>query len=156
MTLELGPGSIFSMVRMKDTDRTIGRLASACGVSTDTVRFYEREGLLPRARRTASRYRVYGADDEERLHFIRRAQGIGLTLDDIRGLLRQHDARSPGECKRVATLLRERITGLDQKVTELKAFRKLLQENLDRCEAAHSDECPVVVDLSSSRTKGRP
>ena len=141
------------MVRMKDTDRTIGSLASACGVTPDTVRFYEREGLLPRARRTASRYRVYGADDEARLKFIRRAQSIGLTLDDIRGLLRHHDARTPGECRRVATLLRERIAGLDRKVAELKAFRKLLQENLERCEAAHSDECPVVIDLSGSKER---
>lgn len=148
LTLELGPGFIFAMARMKDRDRTIGALASACGVSRDTVRFYEREGLLPRARRTASRYRVYTKDDEARLVFIRRAQGIGLTLEDIRGLLRQHDARTPDECRRVAVLLRERIEGLDRKLAELKAFRKLLAVNLARCEAAHSEECPVVVDLS--------
>ncbi len=142
------------MGRMKDRDRTIGTLATACGVSRDTVRFYEREGLLPKARRTASRYRVYGEDDEARLYFIRRAQAIGLTLDDIRGLLRQHEARTPNECRRVASLLRERIGDLDRKLAELKAFRKLLAENLARCEAAHSEECPVVVDLSRSRARG--
>jgi len=139
------------MRRMKDSDRTIGTLAASCGVSRDTVRFYEREGLLPRPRRTAARYRVYNDNDEARLHFIRRAQAIGLTLEDIRGLLRQHDARTPDECRRVAALLRERIEGLDRKLAELTAFRQLLAENLARCEAPHSEECPVVVDLSRSR-----
>jgi len=138
---------------MKGRERTIGAFANACGVSRDTVRFYERAGLLPRARRTVSRYRVYGDEDEARLHFIRRAQAIGLTLDDIRGLLRQHEARTPDECRRVAALLRERIEGLDMKLAELRAFRKVLAENLARCEAGHSEECPVVVDLSSSRAK---
>jgi DNA-binding transcriptional MerR regulator len=141
---------------MEDGDRTIGVLARTCGVSPDTVRFYEREGLLPKPRRTVSRYRVYTEADEARLQFIRRAQAIGLTLDDIRGLLRQHDARTPDECRRVAALLGERIEGLDRKLAELKAFRKLLAENLARCEAAHSEQCPVVVDLSRSRAKGAP
>ena len=62
----------------------IGELSERCGVSPDTVRFYEREGLLPRPRRTASRYRVCDEEDEGRLRFIRRAQALGLTLDDIR------------------------------------------------------------------------
>lgn len=117
------------------------------------MRFYEREGLLPKARRTASGYRVYGDHDEARLSFIRRAQAIRLTLDDIRGLLRQHEARTPNECRRVAALLRERIGDVDRKLAELKAFRKLLAENLARCEAARSEECPVVVDLSTSQAK---
>jgi len=141
------------MRRMKGGDRTIGALATACGVSRDTIRFYEREGLLPKARRTASRYRVFGEDDVARLHFIRRSQAIGLTLDDIRGLLRQHELQTPDECRRVAALLRERIAGLDEKLAELKAFRKLLAEYLARCEAAHSEDCPVVVDLSRPRAK---
>jgi DNA-binding transcriptional MerR regulator len=153
LTLELAPRSIFGMRRMEHRDRTIGVLARTCGVSPDTVRFYEREGLLPKARRTSSRYRIYAEADETRLQFIRRAQAIGLTLDDIRGLLRQHHARTPDECRRVAALLRERIEGLDRKLAELKAFRKVLAENLARCEAAHSEPCPVVVDLSRSHPR---
>lgn len=127
---------------------TIGRLAAACGVSRDTIRFYEREGLLPRPRRTASRYRAYAGEDEARLRFIRQAQAIGLTLEDIQELLRHHEARTPNECRRVAALLRERIEALDRKLGELRAFRRLLAENLARCEAAPSDSCPVVLDLA--------
>lgn len=62
----------------------IGELATRCGVSNDTVRFYEREGLLPRPRRSPSSYRVFGEDDEQRLRFIRQAQANGLTLADVR------------------------------------------------------------------------
>jgi DNA-binding transcriptional MerR regulator len=94
---------------MGDGELKIGQLAGRCGVSTDTIRFYERKGLLPRPRRTPSQYRVYGREDEARLLFIRQAQAIGLTLDGIRELLRQERLRTPGECRRVAALLRERI-----------------------------------------------
>ena len=102
---------------------TIGGLAERCGVTRDTVRFYEREGLLPRPRGTASQYRVYGAADESRLCFIRQAQRLGLTLDDIRELLRQHELRTPDECRRLAS-------------------------NLDRCQRARANTCPVVLDLA--------
>lgn len=133
----------------------IGALAASCGLSRDTIRFYEREGLLPRPRRTASHYRVYGEEDEARLRFIREAQAIGLTLDDIRELLRQREARTPDECRRVATLLRERIEALDRKLGELKAFRRVLAENLAHCESAPTDACPVVLDLSRTGAKSK-
>lgn len=146
---------MFGMGRMRNGSLTIGALARLCGVSRDTVRFYERKGLLPRPRRTPSRYRVYGQEDEARLRFIRHAQAIGLTLDDIRELLRHHEARTPDECRRVAALLRQRIEALDRKLAELRAFRRLLAENLSRCEKAGSGACPVVLDLSrtGARTK---
>lgn len=136
---------------------TIGELANACGVSRDTLRFYERKGLLPRPRRTPSRYRVYAEEDEQRLFLIRQAQAIGLTLDDIRELFRHQQLRSPGECRRVAGLLRERIAVIDRKLAELKVFRHQLAESLERCEKADSEACPVVLDLSvaGARRKGR-
>jgi MerR family copper efflux transcriptional regulator len=134
---------------------TIGRLADRCGVSRDAIRFYEREGLLPRPRRTASRYRVYGDEDERRLRFVRQAQGIGLTLDDIRELLRHEQLRTPDECRRVAARLRERIEVIDGKLAELKAFRRRLADNLDRCEHAEGQACPVVLDLSAAASRPR-
>src|SRR4051812_19504643 len=97
------------MERMDDATLKIGELATRCGVSPDTIRFYEREKLLPSPRRTASRYRVYGRDDQERVRFIRQAQTIGLTLHDIRELVRQQRLHTPHECRQVAELLRERI-----------------------------------------------
>jgi DNA-binding transcriptional MerR regulator len=136
------------MGRMRDGILMIGELAARCGVSPDTIRFYERERLLPRARRTASRYRVYGAEDEGRVRFIRQAQALGLTLDSIRELVRERQLHTPGECRHVAQLLRERIAVLDQKIAELRSFRRRLADNLGRCESADSASCPVILDLS--------
>jgi DNA-binding transcriptional MerR regulator len=133
----------------------IGELAARCGVSRDTIRFYEREGLLPRPHRTPALYRVYGEEDEGRLLFIRRAQTLGLTLDDTRELVRHGQLRAPGECRRVATLLKERIETIDRKVAELRAFRRQLAENLERCEKADDAACPVVLSLSPAKARQR-
>lgn len=133
----------------------IGELSQRCGVSPDTVRFYEREGLLPRARRSSSRYRVYGQEDEGRLRFIRRAQSLGLTLEDIRELLSLGEARTPKECGRVAERLRVRVAAVDEKLAQLRAFRRELVRNLEKCERAHTGSCPVVLDLASDGPKDK-
>lgn len=136
---------------MKD-GLTIGELAGRCGVSRDTVRFYERERLMPRPRRTAAGYRVYDAVDEQRLLFIRRAQSVGLTLEDIAELIRLHDEHSPAECRTVGERLAQRIAVLEAKIAELQAFRTQLRESLRRCETTQTPSCPVVVDLIGGRT----
>ena len=86
---------------------------------------------------------------------MRQAQGIGLTLDDIWELLRHEQLRSPDECRRVAARLRERISAIDQKLAELKVFRRRLAENLERCEKANGHACPVVLDLSAAASRAR-
>jgi DNA-binding transcriptional MerR regulator len=133
----------------------IGELAERSGVSRDTIRFYEREGLLPRPQRTATRYRIYADDDIGRVLFVRQAQAIGLTLDDIRELIRLETLRTPGECRRVAGLLRERIEAIDRKLADLKAFRRRLAESLERCDRADGEACPVVLDLSPRKPRAR-
>jgi len=140
------------MGRMSEGLR-IGELAERCGVSRDTVRFYERERLLPPARRTASGYRLYGEGDAGRVRFIRRAQAMGLTLEDIRELLRLQTLRTPEQCRRVGARLRARIAAVDQKLAQLRAFREELMRNLIRCERAASESrgCPVVLDLAGNR-----
>src|SRR5712691_9785463 len=148
LTLEPGPRFILTMGRMSEGLR-IGELSERCGVSADTVRFYEREGLLPRQRRSPSRYRVYDREDEGRLRFIRRAQALGLTLDDIRELLSLAQARTPAECRRVAETLRARVAAVDEKLAQLRAFRRELVRNLEKCEQPHGNGCPVVLDLTT-------
>lgn len=128
----------------------IGELARACDVSRDTLRFYEREKLLPAPRRSASGYRLYREEDAARVRFVRRAQAIGLTLDDVRELLRIRHARTPEECRRVAARLRARIGVIDQKISQLRDFREELASNLARCESAHNRGCPVVLDLAGN------
>lgn len=138
-------------MRMLDAALTIGGLAERCGVSRDTLRFYERERLLAPPRRSASGYRLYGRADAARVRFIRRAQATGLTLDDIRELLRVQQLRTPETCRRVAARLRKRIEALDGKIAELEAFRGELAQALAQCEAS-TDACPVV--LSFARDDG--
>ena len=133
---------------MNDGTIIIGELAARCGVSPDTIRFYEREKLLPQPRRTASRYRVYGEEDADRVRFIRQAQAIGLGLENIRDLVRERQLHTPGECRHVAQLLRERIDVLDRKIAELRSFRRRLADNLARCESVDSAACPVILDLA--------
>lgn len=140
------------MGRMRDTF-TIGELASRCGVSRDTVRFYERERLLPAPRRSASGYRLYEDGDAVRVRFVKRAQAIGLTLDDIRELLSLRQAHTTGECRRVAARLKARVATVDEKIARLRTFRRELVRNLQKCERADSGSCPVVLDLAVDRPK---
>jgi DNA-binding transcriptional MerR regulator len=140
------------MKPMDDAMR-IGELARACEVSRDTLRFYERERLLPRPRRTASGYRLYGAEDASRVLFVRRAQAMGLALDDIRDLLELRSLKTPDQCRRVASRLRTRVAAVEKKIADLQAFRAELLKGLKRCEDAieRRECCPVVVDLGSAR-----
>lgn len=133
----------------------IGALAQACDVSRDTLRFYERERLLPRARRSPSGYRLYSEDDAARVRFVRRAQAMGLTLEDVRELLRVRELKTPEQCGRVAARLRARIEAVDEKLAALTVFRNELANNLKNCERAASEarRCPVVLDLASNAAK---
>jgi DNA-binding transcriptional MerR regulator len=136
------------MTKKMNASFQIGELARRCGVTPDTIRYYERRGLLPRPRRAPSRYRMYGPEDAARMRFIRDAQAIGLTLEDIGELMRQRRLHNPGECRRVAALLRQRIGVIERRLAELRAFRRRLLDSLDRCEAAGNDSCPVMLDLA--------
>ncbi len=121
----------------------IGQLAKAAEVPTTTVRYYERAGLLAAPERSASGYRVYDERSVERLRFIRAAQGVGFSLNDIRELLAL-DSKS--SCKSVQRLLEHRIGELDRKLAEMKFVRTTLGKALNRCRKSRRG-CPVLVDL---------
>jgi len=142
---------MLTMRQMKD-GLTIGELAERSQVSRDTLRFYERKRLLPAPRRTAGGYRLYGEGEAARVRFIRRAQSMGLTLEDIQDLLRAQTLKTAEQCRQVASRLRARIEAVDTKITELRAFRGELVRNLRHCEKAGAEPacCPVVLDLSSN------
>jgi MerR family transcriptional regulator, Zn(II)-responsive regulator of zntA len=137
-------------------EMTIGELADACAVSRDTLRFYERERLLSPPKRSRSGYRLYQRDDTARVRFVRRAQAMGLTLDDIRELLQVRSLKTPEQCRRVAARLRARVGDVDRRIAELRAFRKELSASLHPCERAIARQecCPVVVDLGSNGAEG--
>ena len=115
---------------MKET-AFIGRVAKAAAVSVQAVRFYERLGLLPAAQRTASGYRVYGPESVDRLQFVKQAQELGFSLDEIREILRlRYEGRSP--CKCVSTLLNEKLEKIEREIKQLVRFRRDLRKTLER------------------------
>lgn len=100
----------------------VSRFAERAGVTTDTVRYYERIGLLPAAARDTNGYRRYRIEDVERLRFIRQAQQFGLSLDDIRQLLAvRDDGLCP--CGHATDLLAERLRELDEQISSLQDLR---------------------------------
>jgi DNA-binding transcriptional MerR regulator len=133
---------------------TIGQAAEAAGVAATTLRYYEREGLLRPSSRSHARYRLYDADAVERLRFIRAAQAVGFTLDDIR-LLLDLDSNDPKVCRsEVQRLLERRLAEVKQKTKDLKRVQAVLGRSLDRCRGSQG-ACPVLKDLSpAKRTAG--
>ena len=114
---------------------TIGELATCTGVTPETIRYYEREGVIPRAeRRGAGQYRRYGAGDAERLRFVRRARDLGFSLDEVRELLDLATGERGGSCAEVNHLARAHLAQVDAKLAQLAALRAELNGLVQRCE----------------------
>lgn len=140
---------------MKSTALQIGELAARAGVSIDTVRYYERRKLLPAAPRTEGGFRLFASETVERVRFIKQAQEIGLSLDEISELLSSGGVQ---ECERVRDLLRLKLTELDERMQKLRDFRRTLSRHLAACEQelgerGKSARCPVLVNLSAPARK---
>lgn len=123
----------------------IGEAANTVGVASSVLRYYEREGLLTPKVRTAVGYRLYDAESVRRLEFIRTAQAVGFTLDDIRRLLDLEQSIDP-PCREVQQLLEQRLADIGRKMNDLKRFKNALGRALDRCRRC-TDECAVLKDL---------
>lgn len=124
----------------------IGELAAAAGVSSDTLRFYERDGLLKPAQRTASGYRLYDRSAVEHVAFIRKAQALGLTLREVREILRVA-AEGTRPCAHVRTTLKVRLKDVEARMAELVSLRETLARALQRSRAlpvATSCVCEII------------
>jgi len=122
---------------------TIGKLANAADVGIDTVRFYERAGLLNKPRRTASGYRLYAASDVARLRFIRRAKALGFSLEEIAELLRLNDGG--GRRGAVRALAGRRLAEIEQKLAELSRMRDTLRHLISQCSGEGPlAGCPII------------
>jgi MerR family mercuric resistance operon transcriptional regulator len=119
---------------------TIGKLAAAGGVGVETIRFYQRKGLLAQPPRESG-IRRYGSDDLRRLRFIKQAQTAGFTLQEIKELL-MLDATE--DRSRARTLAASRIEGLDAKIAELKAARNALKRLATQCAEGSNGLCPIL------------
>jgi DNA-binding transcriptional MerR regulator len=117
-----------------DAGMTIGRLAEAAGVSIDTVRFYERKGVLPEPPRTAAGYRVYGESDHWRLGFVLRAKQLGFTLREIVELLDRVDVGDGDAADAVRVAAAEKLLALAQQRRELEHTTARLEALVGLCE----------------------
>jgi DNA-binding transcriptional MerR regulator len=124
----------------------IGELAERQGVTTKAIRFYESIGLLPDPERTPSGYRAYGEVDAERLAFIKTAQRLGLSLDEIKEIIAFRD-RGEQPCGYVADVLRRQVSDLDRRIREMRALRDELEHLEARAsggEGPASTYCAVI------------
>ncbi|BBN87643.1 Cd(II)/Pb(II)-responsive transcriptional regulator [Azospira sp. I13] len=128
----------------------IGELARLARSNVDTIRYYEREGLLPEPGRSEGNYRIYGSMHLERLTFIRHCRGLDMTLDEIRTLL--HFKESPEEnCGEVNRLLDEHIGHVVRRIGELQVLEKQLLELRSRCpDDRRPSTCGILEGLSQS------
>ncbi len=125
----------------------IGELATATGVDVETVRYYEREGLLTSPARQANSYRVYGQAHLERLSFIRHCRALDIPLADIRRLLGFLDA--PGnDCVDIDQLIETQLTRVHVRLQSMQALEQQLSELRKRCNARHvTTECGILHEL---------
>jgi MerR family transcriptional regulator, mercuric resistance operon regulatory protein len=121
-------------------DLTIGKLAAAANVGVETVRFYQRRGLLSTPKRIDG-IRRYGDDDLSRLRFIRQAQAAGFTLEEIRQLLELDSGEDRAAAREMAT---KRLAELDAKMEELQRARTSLQKLVSECAVGRTGPCPIL------------
>lgn len=122
----------------------IGSVAEAAGVEVSTVRYYERRGLLAEPPRTASGYRQYDETVIDRIRFVRQAQDLGFTLEEIEELLALR-VEDPSSCGVVEEATRAKLRSVDAKIRELERLRGVLARLVCACEAKEAtEECPVL------------
>ncbi len=128
----------------------IGELAQATGTGVETIRFYEREGLLPAPARSSGNYRVYLPDHVDRLAFIRHCRSLDMTLDEIRVLLRFKDAPEE-DCGEVNSLLDAHIGHVTHRIRELKALERDLKQLRSQCgRSRDAKDCGILEGLTKT------
>lgn len=133
----------------------IGELAAASGVSRDALRYYERQGLLPKSRRTSGGFREYEEATVDRVRFIKQAQVHGLTLREIRDLVSHQSDGGRTRCRHVRDLLARKLSEMEARRNELETFCETLRDYLRMCDHAlqsrSSVNCPVVENLTTAK-----
>ena len=125
----------------------IGELAACTGANAETIRYYERIGLLPLPGRTSSNYRDYGPGHAERLSFIRHARGLGFDIADVRSLL-DLGAEPDQDCGYVDQLARGHLRAVERKIEQLEQLRQELNRMLSQCRGGRIADCRILEALS--------
>lgn len=136
-------------------DLTIGKAARKAGVGIETIRFYEREGVIPRPPKPADGYRVYPPETIDRIAFIRRAQALGFSLREIQELLTLC-ADPAVECDAVRARARTKLRQVDEKISELERIRGALERIIDACPGqGELTACTIIEALGPRPSAGR-
>lgn len=134
---------------------TISQLARTADVPTSTVRYYERVGLLEPEDRSQGNYRLYTSESLQRLRFIRAAQAIGFTLDDVKLLLGSQDGSTPS-CPEVQHLIEERLDDIDKRLSDLRHVQRVLKVSLQKCRKTEQKGCCHVLETLHSSSSPQP
>lgn len=122
---------------------TIGALSKQTGCHIETVRYYERIGVLLTPPRTAGGHRLYGKEHIKRLMFVRRSRELGFSLGEIRTLLKLVDGKQY-TCREVKALMEEHLGDIKKKISDLKRLQKTLADISSQCEGGMVPECPII------------
>ena len=124
------------------SELTIGKLAESAGVNIETIRYYQRRGLLVEPIKPLGSHRRYSADEAKRVRFIKRAQALGFTLEEIGGLLELDEAHACAETRELAA---HKLGAIETKLADLAAMRKALTALVCQCDAgAMQGNCPII------------
>lgn len=131
----------------------IGELARATGTNGETIRYYERIGLLPKPGRTGTNYRDYAQEHVERLRFVRHARGLGFDIPDIRSLLDLSDQpeRDCGEADRIAS---GHLASVERKITQLQQLEGELKRMISQCRGGQIAKCQIMQSLADHQLCG--
>lgn len=124
----------------------IGALSQRTGVHIETIRYYERVGVLPRPPRSAGGFRSYGSEDIRRLAFIRRLRELGFSLDDVRALLDL--AETPrAKCGEVRAMAAHHLAEVQMKIADLRRMQRVLKDMVASCDRGITPNCPIIEEL---------
>ena len=126
----------------------IGSISSRTGVNIETIRYYERIGIMPEPTRSERGTRLYNHDQLRRLAFIKRSRELGFSLDDIRGLLELVDGGS-FSCAEVHAVTTAHLGEVKQKIADLRKMEKVLKVMADECSQGDLPDCPIIDSLYS-------
>ncbi|MFQ6023183.1 MAG: helix-turn-helix domain-containing protein [Acidiferrobacterales bacterium] len=126
---------------------TIGTLSERTGCNIETIRYYERIGVMPEPPRTQGGHRLYGEEHLKRLNFVCRSRALGFTLDQVRGLLCFVD-RGDYTCADVKAMTLEHLEGVRRRIADLRRLEKVLKDMAAQCEGGKVPDCPMIEVLS--------
>jgi len=127
---------------------TIGRVAQEAGVGVETVRFYQREALVELPPRPSGSQRRYSPGIVQRIRFIKRAQRLGFTLEEVRALLLLQDGQS---CRETRALAERKLASIETRIADLRRMRRTLSSLITECEAGKRPRCCPIIDSLSNR-----